>query len=232
MKQPVRRCVWHWTAGGTRTGADAATRVVRAMKARTKPDGSPLSVGIHFVVSWDGIVTQSADLSTGTHHAGNMNDGSIGVELTWPGTEGQARALRVDGGHILPRRTAQGRLSEIFGARTIKIDELLRRFGLYELALSSVEAQDDYTKAALEAYARGVNSWLEEVNRGARGRGQRMGGKGRIHRGNDMRLTVDQRAIDIKEGNTVRRNHGPYGHRNRKQHFRACRAVVIDIKDL
>jgi penicillin G amidase len=71
----------------------------------------------------------------------------------------------------LLRRTAQGRLSEIFGSRTLKIDELLRRLGLYELALSSVEAQDDYTKRALEAYARGVNSWLDEVNSGARGRG-------------------------------------------------------------
>jgi len=125
MRQPVRRCVWHWTAGGTRTGADAATRVVRAMKARTKPDGSPLSVGIHFVVSWDGIVTQSADLSTGTHHAGNMNDGSIGVELTWPGTEGQARALRVDGGHILPRRTAQGRI-DVLAPSDALLDAALR----------------------------------------------------------------------------------------------------------
>jgi len=71
----------------------------------------------------------------------------------------------------LLRRTAQGRLSEIFGSRTLKIDELLRRLDLYELALSSVEAQDDYTKRALEAYARGVNSWLDEVNSGARGRG-------------------------------------------------------------
>ena len=69
------------------------------------------------------------------------------------------------------RRTAQGRLSEIFGERTLKIDELLRRLDIYNLAISSVAAQDDATKAALEAYASGVNAWIETVNREAMGRG-------------------------------------------------------------
>ena len=71
----------------------------------------------------------------------------------------------------LLRRTVQGRLSEIFGERTLKTDELMRRLDLYTLALSSVEAQDDYTKAALKAYSNGVNAWIEEVNKGALGRG-------------------------------------------------------------
>jgi penicillin amidase len=69
------------------------------------------------------------------------------------------------------RRTAQGRLSEVFGERTVKVDELLRRFDIYNLALQSVEAQDAPTKAALEAYSRGVNAWITEVNADARGRG-------------------------------------------------------------
>ncbi|MEM8957647.1 MAG: penicillin acylase family protein [Pseudomonadota bacterium] len=69
------------------------------------------------------------------------------------------------------RRTAQGRLSELFGARTVKIDETMRRFDLYRLAQASVAAQDPRTIAALEAYAAGVNAWLAEINRGARGRG-------------------------------------------------------------
>lgn len=69
------------------------------------------------------------------------------------------------------RRTAQGRLSEIFGARTLKIDELLRRLDIYTLALSSVEAQDQATRQALEAYAAGVNAWIEQVSLGALGRG-------------------------------------------------------------
>ena len=69
------------------------------------------------------------------------------------------------------RRTAQGRLSEIFGERTLGVDELLRRFDLYELSLQSVAVQDAPTTAALEAYAKGVNAWISQVNLGARGRG-------------------------------------------------------------
>ncbi len=69
------------------------------------------------------------------------------------------------------RRTAQGRLSELFGERTLRIDELVRRLDLYALAAGSVDAQDAYTTAALEAYARGVNAWLDIVNREALGRG-------------------------------------------------------------
>ena len=69
------------------------------------------------------------------------------------------------------RRTAQGKLSEIFGPRTVKIDELMRRLDLYTLSQSSVEAQDAATKTALESYSAGVNAWISEVNRGARGRG-------------------------------------------------------------
>ncbi len=69
------------------------------------------------------------------------------------------------------RRTAQGRLSEMFGERTLRVDELLRRFDLYTLAQSSVEVQDEGTRTALDAYARGVNAWIGQVNARARGRG-------------------------------------------------------------
>jgi len=69
------------------------------------------------------------------------------------------------------RRTAQGRLSEIFGQRTVRIDEILRRYDIYGLALKSADAQDAPTKRALAAYASGVNAWIGQVNSGARGRG-------------------------------------------------------------
>ncbi|SDC13229.1 penicillin acylase family protein [Ruegeria marina] len=69
------------------------------------------------------------------------------------------------------RRTVQGRLSEVFGQRTVSIDRLLRRLDLYRLAQQSVSAQDAYTTAALEAYAAGVNARLEEINAKALGRG-------------------------------------------------------------
>ena len=53
----------------------------------------------------------------------------------------------------LMRRTAQGRLSELFGERTLEIDELMRALDLYGAGRSPVAAQDDDTKAALEAYS-------------------------------------------------------------------------------
>ncbi len=69
------------------------------------------------------------------------------------------------------RRTAQGRLSELFGDRTVRIDEVMRRFDIYNLSVSSLDAQTDDTKSALRAYANGVNAWLNAVNDGSRGRG-------------------------------------------------------------
>ena len=69
------------------------------------------------------------------------------------------------------RRTAQGRLSELFGERTLEIDKVIRRYDIYNLAVASVDDQDEPTTIALDAYAAGVNAWLAEVNAGARGRG-------------------------------------------------------------
>ncbi|MBC6438738.1 MAG: penicillin acylase family protein [Rhodobacteraceae bacterium] len=72
---------------------------------------------------------------------------------------------------LMLRRTAQGRLSELFGERTLEIDILLRRLDLYGHASRSVDAQSPETMAALEAYADGVNAWLHLVNDEALGRG-------------------------------------------------------------
>ncbi|MBT8475769.1 MAG: penicillin acylase family protein, partial [Alphaproteobacteria bacterium] len=72
---------------------------------------------------------------------------------------------------MMSRRTVQGRLSEVFGARTFAVDDLMRRLDLYPLSVQSVAAQDAYTQEALRAYSAGVNTWLAEINEGARGRG-------------------------------------------------------------
>ena len=69
------------------------------------------------------------------------------------------------------RRTAQGRLSEVFGARTVEIDKLMRRFDIYGAARDSVEAQDAPTTTALDAYAKGVNARIAEINARSLGRG-------------------------------------------------------------
>ena len=69
------------------------------------------------------------------------------------------------------RRTVQGRLSEVFGPRTVATDKLMRRLDLYRLAQQSVSAQDAFSIAALQAYAAGVNARLAEINDKALGRG-------------------------------------------------------------
>lgn len=71
----------------------------------------------------------------------------------------------------LSRRGAQGRLSEIFGAAALPVDRAMRTFGLYEIARRSLPLQDEATRTALEAYARGVNARIAEVNERALGRG-------------------------------------------------------------
>lgn len=69
------------------------------------------------------------------------------------------------------RRAAQGRLSEIYGPGALPADNLARRLGLHRTAVASLEAQDLRTRAALDAYAAGVNQWIAQVNLGAMGRG-------------------------------------------------------------
>lgn len=69
------------------------------------------------------------------------------------------------------RRTAQGRLSEIFGTRTVETDTYLRRLDLYRLAQQSLQVQSPEAMTALNAYAAGVNARLLEINEDALGRG-------------------------------------------------------------
>jgi len=72
---------------------------------------------------------------------------------------------------MMMRRTAQGRLSELFGASTLEVDRFIRRLDIYRLAVQSVEAQDPATMDALQAYAAGVNARLDQINAEALGRG-------------------------------------------------------------
>jgi penicillin amidase len=72
---------------------------------------------------------------------------------------------------VILRRTAQGRLSEVFGPETSKIDQLIRRLDIYPLSVQSVSALSDHTRAMMTAYANGVNARINEVNTDALGRG-------------------------------------------------------------
>lgn len=69
------------------------------------------------------------------------------------------------------RWTVQGRLSEVFGLRTLRIDRQMRRLDLYTVARQAIDYQDAESMAKFRAYAAGVNARLEEVNTDALGRG-------------------------------------------------------------
>ena len=72
---------------------------------------------------------------------------------------------------VVNRLTVQGRLSEIFGKQAFPLDEFMRRLDIYSLAQKSVDAQDNRTKKALEAYSAGINARFLEINRKSLGRG-------------------------------------------------------------
>lgn len=61
----------------------------------------------------------------------------------------------------LLRRAGQGRLSEIFGERTLNTDIFFRTLDLYGHAERSLAALPKETRALLEAYARGVNAFID-----------------------------------------------------------------------
>ncbi len=59
------------------------------------------------------------------------------------------------------RRTASGRLSEVVGEATIRHDRFFRTLGFRRVAEANLEHLDPETRAALDAYAEGVNAFLE-----------------------------------------------------------------------
>lgn len=61
------------------------------------------------------------------------------------------------------RRFTQGRVSEIFGSTTVNSDIWMRTIGLYRAAEESWESLSPESKAALTAYANGVNQWLKSA---------------------------------------------------------------------
>jgi penicillin amidase len=65
----------------------------------------------------------------------------------------------------LMRRGAAGRLSELIGAQGLRLDRYMRLLGLVQAAEADYARLPDETRAALTAYARGVNAWIAEHGR-------------------------------------------------------------------
>ncbi len=61
----------------------------------------------------------------------------------------------------LQRRVGQGRLAEIFGAERLGVDKFIRTLAFYREAESSFSALSPWAQKRLEAYADGVNAFLD-----------------------------------------------------------------------
>jgi penicillin amidase len=61
----------------------------------------------------------------------------------------------------LVRRAVQGRLAEVMGEPALDTDRFMRRLGLWNAAVASVDSLDAGARELLEAYAAGVNAALD-----------------------------------------------------------------------
>lgn len=61
----------------------------------------------------------------------------------------------------LMRRAASGRLSEIVGPVTLPMDRMVRTLGLRRRAVADFATLPAETRGLLDAYARGVNAWID-----------------------------------------------------------------------
>ena len=62
------------------------------------------------------------------------------------------------------RHITSGRLSELFGEATVETDTFVRTLGWREVAEKEVALLDPETRAAFEAYADGVNAYLQQTD--------------------------------------------------------------------
>jgi len=85
--------------------------------------------------------------------AANMNDAARALGYA----HASERLFQME----MQRRAGQGRLSEIVGADMLGVDKFTRTLGLYKLAQSSFDAMSPDAQSYFQAYADGVNAWLQ-----------------------------------------------------------------------
>jgi penicillin amidase len=62
------------------------------------------------------------------------------------------------------RRTARGELAEVTGSGALEVDKLHRIYGFRNVAETLWERASDHTRKVLDAYARGVNAFIEQCD--------------------------------------------------------------------
>ena len=103
-----------------------------------------LGGAVKIVRDADGIVTIRADNEADAFYA-------LGF------AHAQDRLFQME----MMRRLGAGRLSEVVGADTLGVDTYMRILGLYRLAEAEAARLPDDMRATVEAYAAGVNAFLE-----------------------------------------------------------------------
>ncbi|HEU0000574.1 MAG TPA: penicillin acylase family protein, partial [Ktedonobacteraceae bacterium] len=62
----------------------------------------------------------------------------------------------------LNRRIGSGRLSEVFGELALEADRFARRLGMHRSAAAALDQLPTHSRRILDAYARGVNAYIEQ----------------------------------------------------------------------
>lgn len=71
----------------------------------------------------------------------------------------QERLFQMD----LTRRAGEGKLSEVFGTRTIPFDKMFKTVGLYKLVKENIDKYNPESLKLVEAYADGVNQYMKDA---------------------------------------------------------------------
>lgn len=83
------------------------------------------------------------------------NDEDLAFALGY--VHAQERLFQMD----LARRAGEGKLSEVFGSKTIPFDKMFRTLGLYKIVEATYPKLNPLSKKILAAYSKGVNSFIE-----------------------------------------------------------------------
>ncbi len=153
MGSRMRR-VLRWLGGGVAAimvlAVIAGLAGWRWMRAALPPQHA--EVQLTGITGWVGIRRREVD-GIPTISAENEHDAFFG--LGW--VHAEDRLWQMD----FQRRVALGRLSEVLGPRTLEIDKLMRTLGLMRAAEASLAQMSPELRPLFEAYAAGVNAWID-----------------------------------------------------------------------
>ncbi len=149
--------VWLWVGGGALVLSAALAFFVSVERAGRVVD-SPAS-GSARVTSLTSPVDIARD-GYGVPHleAATARDAYLGLGFA----HAQQRFWQME----VLRRTARGRLSELFGERMLAADRLARTLGLGAAADAERSRLTSASEEVLVAYSAGVNAWLAELAQG------------------------------------------------------------------